>query len=286
MINVRMITRLIPDSIYLNLMYFKHFGKFPNLRNPQTYNEKLQWLKLHDRRDEYSTLVDKYEVKKYVADIIGEEYIIPSLGVWDNANDIEWDTLPDQFVLKCNNDSGGVIIVKDKLQLNIPKTIEFLNNRLRKNGYWYGREWPYKNVKPKILAENYMEDISTQELRDYKIFTFNGKAKALFIATDRQAKDKETTFDFYDTSFNHLPITNGHPNAKIKIKKPENLEKMLELAETLSKGIPHVRVDFYDVNGKIYFGELTLYHWSGFVPFEPNEWDVTFGSWLSLPEIK
>ncbi len=280
---IKRMSHIIPDSLYIKLVFHKHFGRFPDLKNPQTYNEKLQWIKLHDRRPEYIKMVDKYVVKQYIADTIGDEYVIPTLGVWDDAGKIEWDKLPEQFVLKCNHDSGGIVICKNKSSLNIDEAVNRLNKCLKNNGYWYGREWPYKHVKPLILAEQYMEDNKTNELRDYKIFTFNGVAKALFIATDRQAKDKETTFDFFDTDYNHLPFTNGHPNAATLPEKPEHLDEMIKLAEKLSRGIPHLRVDFYEVNGKIYFGELTFFHWSGFVPFDPEEWDYRFGSWITLP---
>lgn len=273
-------SKILPDKIYLSLKFKYKMGHFLNLENPQTFNEKLQWLKLYNRKPEYTTMVDKHEVKKYVADIIGEEYIIPTLGVWNQFDDIDFDKLPNQFVLKCTHDSGGLVICKDKNNLNLEAAKQKIEKSLKRNYYWSGREWPYKDVKPRIIAEEYMIDESGYELKDYKFFCFNGEPKMMFIATDRGS---DTKFDFYDMEFNHLPFTNGHPNANKKIKKPKNYSSMLALAAKLSFGIPHVRVDFYNINGKIYFGELTFFHWSGLVPFEPEEWDYKLGSWLELP---
>ena len=275
--------KFLPDKSYLKLYYFVKFKKTLNLKNPQTYNEKLQWLKLYDRKDIYTTMVDKYEVKKYVADIIGEEYIIPTLGVWDKFDDIDFDALPNQFVLKCTHDSGGLVIIKDKAKLNKVQAKKKIEKSLKTNYYLVGREWPYKNVPRKIIAERYMEDRETQELRDYKFFCFNGEVKALFVATDRGNINEETKFDFYDENFNHLPFLNGHPNAIKEIKKPINFDKMKELASKLSKGIPQIRVDFYEIDGGIYFGELTFFHHSGLTPFKPEEWDYKFGEYIKLP---
>ncbi len=273
----------MPDDEYLKRLFRQQMGYELDLDNPQTLNEKLQWLKLYDRKPIYTTMVDKYEVKKYVADIIGEEYLIPTLGVWNHFDEIDFASLPDQFVLKCTHDSGGLVICRNKQKLNLAKARKKINKSLQRNYYYWGREWPYKNVKPRIIAEQYMEDNATHELRDYKFFTFNGVAKALFIASERQTAGEETKFDFFDMDFIHLPFTNGHPNAEVAPAKPETFAEMKELAEKLSKGIPHVRVDFYEVNGKAYFGELTFSHWSGFIPFDPPEWDKIFGAWIELP---
>lgn len=280
---IKDLSKIIPDKLYVNLMYFRHFHRFPNLKEPQTFNEKLQWLKLYDRRPEYTTMVDKYLAKEYVANIIGEEYIIPTIGVWNTIDEIDWDSLPNQFVLKWNHDSGSIVICKDKSKLDKGAAIKILRRNEHSSGYWYGREWPYKNVKPCIIAEQYMED-EDGELKDFKFFSFNGETKAMFVATDRFNKEEDTKFDFYDTQFNHMPFTNGHPNATRQINKPHNFDLMIQLASKLSKGYPHIRVDFYEVNGKVYFGELTLYHWSGFVPFNPPKYDKMFGDWINLPK--
>lgn len=273
----------LDDETYLKKVYKLQMGKDLNLENPQTFNEKLQWLKLYDRKPEYTQMVDKYEAKKYVANKIGEEYIIKTLGVWDKFDDIDFSVLPNQFVLKTTHDSGGVIICKDKSTFDINKAKEKLEKSLKRKYYYVWREWPYKNVKPRIIAEEYMVDESGYELKDYKFFCFDGKVKALFVAKDRTKVDEETKFDFFDENFNHLPFTNGHPNSAPPYIKPQNFEKMKELAGILSKEIPHLRVDFYNINGKIYFGELTFTHWSGMVAFEPEEWDYKLGSWINLP---
>ena len=274
---------LLPDRFFLKCKWYLMMGYKLNLDNPITFNEKIQWLKLYDRKPEYTKMVDKIEAKKYVASIIGEDHIIPTLAVYDRVEDINFDALPDQFVLKCSHDSGGIVICKDKSRLDKAAAIKKLKKGLRTNFYWQNREWPYKNVKPRIIAEQYMENSSTKDLRDYKFFCFDGVAKALFIATDRQNTNEETKFDFFDADFHHLDIRNGHPNSSIPIGKPEKFEEMKKLAEKLSAHIPHLRVDFYEVNGKAYFGELTFSHWSGMMPFEPEKWDEEFGKWITLP---
>lgn len=253
-----------------------------DLENPKTYNEKLQWLKLHDRNPDYTTMVDKFAVKKYVADKIGEQYIIPTLGVWDRFEDIDFDKLPNQFVLKCTHDSGGIAICKDKANFDFKAAKKKINKSLRTNYYYSGFEWPYKNVSPRIIAEKYMVDESGYELKDYKFFCFNGEVKALFIATERQKEGTDVKFDFFDENFQHLPFKQGHENAKVTPKKPMCFEEMKTVAETLSKGLKEVRVDLYEVNGKLYFGEMTFFHHGGWTPFEPESWDVTFGEWIDL----
>ena len=274
---------LIADELFIRLKWKRIMGYSIDLKNPKTYNEKLQWLKLYDRRPEYITMVDKYAVKDYVAKIIGDKYIIPTIGVWDNVEDIDFDSLPPQYVLKCTHDSGGVVICKDKNKFDRVAAINKLRKGLKQSFYYDTREWPYKNVKPRIIAEQYMEDELTQELRDYKFFCFDGEVKALFIASDRMKEGEETKFDFFDKDYNHLPLTNGHPNAEVLPQRPICFEEMKVLAAKLSKDLPHVRVDLYEVNGNVYFGELTFFHWSGMVPFEPAEWDLKFGELIQLP---
>lgn len=277
----RCFARCFDDRTFIKLEYLSGMGHFPDLENPKTYNEKLQWLKLNDIHEEYTQLVDKYEAKEYVRNILGDDYIIPTLGVWDSFNEIDLDKLPNQFVLKTTHDSGGVVVCPDKSKLDIAKAKKKLEKSLKNNFFYEHREYPYKNVKPRILAEKFMVDESGTELKDYKFFCFNGKCKMLFIATDRPF---DTRFDFYDTQFKHLPFKQGHPLASKEIKKPKGFEKMVEIAEKLGKGFPHVRVDLYDINGQIYFGELTFFHFSGNVPFEPDIWDRTIGDWLELPK--
>lgn len=275
------ISPLINDYMYVKWHYYFHMHKFPNLNNPKTYNEKLQWLKLNDIHLEYTQMVDKYETKEYVRKKIGKEHIIPALGVWNTFDEIDFNSLPNQFVLKTTHDSASVAVVKDKSMLDIKKVRKEFNKRLRKNFFYYHREYPYKYIKPRIIAEKYMVDESGYELKDYKFFCFDGEPKMLFVATDRPF---DTRFDFFDTEFNHLPFKQGHPLAIKEIRKPVGFEKMLEISRKLSKGIPHVRVDLYDINGHIYFGEMTFFHYSGYVPFEPEEWDYKVGEWLKLPE--
>ena len=279
------VAQYLTDRVYLKMKFPLCVGYKLNLESPKTYNEKLQWLKLYNRIPEYTKMVDKYDVKHYVAGVIGNEYIIPTLGVYNSVDEINIDSLPRQFVLKCTHDSGGVVICKDKTNFDVEKARNILRKGIKRNYYIYNREYPYKNVVPRIIAEEYKED-GTGELRDYKFFCFDGEVKALFIASDRSKKEEETKFDFFDADFNHLPFTNGHPNAKSLPFKPEGFKEMKKLASQLSKGIPHVRVDFYDINGKVYFGEMTFFHWSGMKPFDPVEWDYTFGSWIKLPIMK
>lgn len=275
-----MFSRLIwSDRLYIQLDYFSGMKCFPDLKHPKTYNEKLQWLKLNDKHEEYTRLVDKYEVKKYVSGILGEDVIIPTLGVWDRFEEIDFEKLPQQFVLKTTHDSGGVVVVKDKKQLDLKAAKKKLEKSLKHNYYYEHREYPYKNVKPRIIAEKFMVDESGTELKDYKFFCFDGEVKFLFVATDRPL---DTRFDFFDAQFNHLPFKQGHPLAKKEIKKPDNFEEMKRIASILSKDIPHVRVDLYNINGLIYFGELTFFHFAANVPFEPAEWDEKIGSWLKL----
>ena len=270
----------IPDKKFLEFKYMLRIEKELNLDNPKTFNEKLQWLKLYDRNPEYTKMVDKYEVKKYISETIGEEYIIPTIGVWDNFEDINFENLPNQFVLKCTHDSGGIVICKDKKSLDIEQARKKLNKSLKRNYYYVHREWPYKKIKPRIIAEKYMVDESGEELKDYKFFCFNGEPKMLFVAVDRP---HDTKFNFYDLEFNKLPFMQHYKNFDRKIEKPKSFDKMIELAKILSNGIPHVRVDFYDINGKTYFGELTFYHFTGFEKFEPEEWDLKIGNMLQLP---
>lgn len=257
-----------------------------NLENPKSFNEKLQWLKLHDRKPIYTAMVDKIEAKKIVASIIGDEYIIPTIAVWNSVEDIDWDFLPNQFVMKCSHDSGGIVVCKDKAKLDKTSSIKIIKKGLKRHYFWQNREWPYKDVKPRIIVEKYMEDKLTGELRDYKFFCFNGAVKALFVASDRQKKGEETKFDFFDEKYNHLPIINGHPNSTIIPQKPSRFEDMKMLAAKLSQGIPQLRVDFYEMDGQIYFGELTFSHFSGMVPFNPVEWDYKLGEWIQLPKYE
>jgi len=272
------------DEEYLKIRYEKNMSKDLNSNTPTTFNEKLQWLKLYDRKPEYTTMVDKYAVKDYVANIIGEQYIIPTLGVWDSPDDIDFNKLPDKFVLKCNHNSGlGMCICTDKSKLNIANIKKKLKKGLKQNYYLTGREWPYKDVPRKIIAEQYLENSEVCGLTDYKVHCFNGVPRFILVCQDRFATSGLTE-DFFTTEWEHMNVKRPNiPNAEKHISKPEKLDEMLYLAEQLSKNIPFIRVDFYYVAGKIYFSELTFFPASGFTPFEPETWDKTFGDWLELP---
>ena len=251
------------DEEYLSRKYQLYFGQKPNLQNPQTFNEKLQWLKLYNRKPEYTMMVDKYKVREYIAQELGEEYLIPLLGVWDDPDEIDFDALPDQFVLKCNHNSGlGMCICKDKSKLDIPKVKAELRKGLKQDYYLTGREWPYKDVPRKIIAEKYMVDASNcGELTDYKFFCFNGVPKFMYISNDNS---ENATTDFFDMEFNRLDMRMKDPNSNVIPPKPYLFNEMKAIAEKLSQGIPFVRVDLYVIGGSIYFGELTFFHNAGF----------------------
>ena len=271
------------DERYLKMVYRVTLGKKLNLNPPVTFNEKLQWLKLHDRRPEYTEMVDKYEAKKYVADRIGEEYIIPTLGVWNHFDEIDFDKLPNQFVLKCTHDSGGLIICRDKEKLDKEKARRKLENCLKHNFFWGMREWPYKDVKPRIIAEEYLEDTQTQKLIDYKFYCFHGNPMLLYVSEGLE--DHFTAkISFLNMDWTRAPFfRSDYKDFEILPDRPREYDRMISVAETLSKGVPFIRVDLYEVRGKIYFSELTFSPCSGMMPFEPNQWDEKLGEWLELP---
>ena len=277
------IAPIFPDRLYLKMLFRLEMGYKLNLKDPKTFNEKLQWLKLYNRKPEYTMMVDKYAVKEYVAGIIGEEYIIPTLGVWDKFEEIDFDKLPNRFVLKTTHGGGntGVVICKDKATFDVEAAKKKLNRSLRSDIYTNFREWPYKNVKRRIIAEEYIAD-SNGELNDYKFSTYNGEVTDVMLCADRNSE--ETKFYFFDSKWNLLRYNKRGKNAPkdFILPKPKNLEKMFELAAILSKGIPYLRVDLYNVDGKIYFGETTFYPASGFDPNLLPETDLLFGSRIKL----
>ena len=273
-----------PDDEYIRRLFKARFGFELDLDNPQTFNEKLQWLKLYDRKPEYTTMVDKYAAKQWVADRVGEEYIIPTLGVWENFDEIDFDSLPEQFVLKCTHDSGGVVIVRDKSQFDKKSARKKLNKCLRRNFYYKGREWPYKNVLPRIIAEQYMEDSATKTLNDYKLQCFAGKFDNIFVAEGRYS-ERGVRYHYFDREWNYLPYC---PYDDINISELNNLrpkcyEEMISIAERLSKGLPELRVDLYEINGRVCFGEMTFYSQAGFDTDITPEADRTLGRKLVLP---
>ncbi len=273
----------ISDRMYLSLIFRINLGCWPDFNNPKTFNEKLNWLKLYDRRPEYSRMVDKYAVREYIAETIGEQYLIPLVGgPWNSVEEIDFDELPESFVLKTTHDSGGVVICRDKNSFDSEAAKKKLAKRLKMEYFWGGREWPYKNVKPRIIAEKYMQDGDCSSLNDMKFFCFNGEPKVMYIAQEEIAGSPA---DYFDMNFNHLDMRVGDdPFADTCPEKPQHFEKMREFASTLSKGVPQLRVDFYCVNSKIYVGELTFFHNGGHSEFKPAHWDEIFGSWIELPE--
>ena len=275
------LTDVMPSPLYIRLLYLYHFGKLPHLRNPRTFNEKLQWLKLHDHNPIYTTMVDKVRVKEYVTSLAGAKYIIPNLGIWNNAEEIDFDILPDRFVIKCNHDSHGVIVVNDKGKTNLEAVREKLRKRLQVDGYAYGREWPYKDVERKILAEEFIEGDSG-ELIDYKVHCFGGEPKFILVCQDRFS-DSGLKEDFYDIGWELMDVRRPNVGHGTPVKRPEELDEMLELARLLSKGVPFLRTDFYYTQGKILFGELTFFPASGFQRFVPDRYDRLFGDWIELP---
>lgn len=278
----------LPDEVYLKLIFKSVLGRPLNLDHPQTYREKLQWLKLYDRNPEYTTLVDKYKVREYIAEQIGEEYLIPLLGVWDKPEDIDFDALPNQFVLKCNHDSGGLCICKDKSKFDIDAAKEKLRKSLARDYFATGREWPYKNVPHKIICEKYIQDDSTKadsELTDYKFFCFNGNVDCVMVCTERSGGN--TKFYYFDENWELLRqynLAGERAPEGFTLPRPEQLDKMFEIASKLSKGKAHVRVDLYSCSGKIYFGEMTFFSASGFDTDLIDFLDYHWGECLLLPE--
>ena len=270
------------DEMYAKLVYKSNFGKNLNLDNPRTFNEKLQWLKLYYRRPEFTSMVDKYRVRELIQSTIGEQYLIPLLGVWESANEIDFDKLPNQFVLKCNHDQGSVVICRDKSKLDYDKVIKTLNKKLKRNHYWATREWPYKNVKPCIICEQYMANSDTDdELSDYKVLCFSGRAKIIEV---HKSRFSNRTQDFYDTNWNKLDIRQIGINASEEVMDcPVFLDKMLELSELLAKQYPHLRVDWYFSNNMLLFSELTFYDGGGFDPFY-DDFDEKICEFLILPQ--
>lgn len=271
------------DKKYLKFIYKERMGKELNLANPRTFNEKLQWLKLYNRDPYYTKLVDKVEVRNHVKKMIGNEYLIPQIGVYSSPKEIDFKKLPEQFVLKTTHDSGTVIICKDKNSFDQKKAIKILKRRLKRKYFYLFREWPYKNVKPKIVAEKYMASPEQPSLNDYKFYCFNGEPKVMMIIIDRGTNTK---MNFYDMNFVKLDVQQCFPNFSQEIEKPKQFEEMKKLCKILSKDMPHVRLDFYIINEKVYFGEYTFFDSAGLDRFEPEKYDEIFGQYIDLEKIK
>ena len=272
----------LSDEYYIKFFYWIKFGKKLNLKNPQTFNEKIQWLKLYDRKDIYTKMVDKYEVKKFVSGLIGEEHVVKNLGVWEKFDDIDFASLPEQFVLKCTHDSGGLVICRDKLKLDLEKAKQKINKSLNRNYFYNSREWPYKNVKPRIIAEEYLENKKGQGLRDYKFYCANGEVLCLYVSEGLEDHSTASiSFLNKDWSFAEFKRDDFKPFDNLP-EKPEKYNEMLEISEKLSKGYKFLRVDLYEVNGKVYFSEFTFSPCSGYMPFSPKEWDEKLGKMIKL----
>lgn len=276
----------MPDREYIEKLFFAQVGYHPNLDNPKTLCEKLNWLKLNDRRPEYTDMVDKYKVKQIVAEKAGEKYVIPLLGVWDHFEEIDFDKLPERFVLKCNHDSGSAVIVKDKSRFDKNAAAETFQKKLETNYFQENREWPYKNIQRKIIAEPYYDSLGKRNSVEYKLTCMNGKVKFTTICTGiAHAAFEDRNNDHFDRDWKRLDFSVNYKSSGNQIEKPPFIDEMIEVAEKLADGIPYVRVDFYVLDGQIKFGEMTFVTWAGFMKFDPPEWDEILGSWLKLPGI-
>ena len=275
------------DEAYLRKAYRVRMGKELNLDNPQTFCEKLQWLKLYDHNPRYTMLADKYEVKKIVADAVGEQYVLPAFGVWDSFDEIDFDTLPDQFILKCTHNSGGFMVCRDKNTFDKEEAKKLFDKLLKTSYFLAGREWVYKDIKPRIIAEPYIDTLGEIDSIEYKLTCFDGVAKNITICTGiAHSAYENRTNDNFDRELNHLPWYAYYKNAAVTPEIPPQMDEIIEIAEKLSKDIPQVRVDFYVIDGQVYFGEMTFYTWSGFIEFTPPEWDDIMGSYIDLEKVK
>lgn len=284
-LNQSKIGHLIPDKMMLKALYHTRCDEKLNLNNPRSFNEKMQWLKLYDRQPMYTKMSDKLAVKDIVKEKIGDEHVIKTLGVWSEYDYIDFDALPNRFVLKCNHDSGGVVIVKDKSKMDHEAAKVKIVRSLKQNFYWRGREWPYKDIHPLIFAEEYIEDVDSDDIIDYKLMCFNGKCRCIFTCTERHL-GTGLKVTFFDPEWNELPFIRRFPKSEVPISKPDNLQELITIAESLAEGIPFVRVDLYDIKEQIFFGEYTFYPGCGFEKFYPKEWDDKLGGWIELPRLK
>lgn len=267
---------------YIRIYYRLAFGRNINLDNPETYTEKINWCKLHWYNPLVEKCVDKYEVREYVKQKIGAKYLNELYGLWENFEDIDFNALPDEFVLKVTNGSGDIYVCKDKSQMVMKDALKKLNRFKHQNMYYANREWPYRRAKRRYIAERLIHSVDGTAIKDYKIFCFHGEPQFCFVGSDR---DTEVKFDFFDKYWNYIPVTNGHNHKNPKPSKPLHWEEMLDISRILSKDFPHVRVDLYEEEGKVYFGELTFFHFGGFVKFEPEKYDYEFGKYFDLSKI-
>lgn len=277
------VSHLLPDKLYLKLQYRVNVGKRLNLKEPHTFNEKLQWLKLYNRNPMYTEMVDKYAVRDFVSKKIGEEYLVPLIGAWDDPNDINFESLPRQFVLKCNHDSGSVIICKNKDEFNKTYAVKKLGKKLKRDMFYWSREWPYKNIKRKIICEKFMKDREFDVLNVFKILNFNNGEQIIQVIQDDKMPNE--SIDYFDSQWNRLDMRQNFPNSKNPLPKPKTLDKMLDLAQRLSAGFPFLRTDFYEINGKVYFSEFTFFSDAGMCRFTPKEWDDELGNRIDITKL-
>lgn len=275
---ILLLTSFVPDKLYVKKLFKAKVGYPIHLDNPKTLNEKLNWLKLYNRKPIYTKLADKFEVKLIVAKLIGEQYVVKNLGKWKSFEEIDFNKLPNQFVLKCTHDSSGAIVCRDKSTFDYMAAKTKINNSMDLNYFYAYREWPYKNIKPVIIADEFLDDHSGKELNDYKFWCFNGEPKYMYCTV----KAKEIYENFYDMDFNPVYINHGFARRVPEFEKPAKFEEMKTLAAKLSKGIPFVRVDFFYVDGRVYFGEFTFYDWAGIRPFSSYEQDLELGKLLTI----
>ena len=275
------ILKHLGDKAYLRLTYRVFIGKKLHLKNPNGFNEKLQWLKLYDRKPNYHAMADKYLVRDYIKNVIGEEYLVPIVGVWDKFEDIDFNSMPDKFVIKCTHDSGSAVVCKDKSSFDWEAARKKITRCLNRDMFYWGREWPYKGLTPRIICERFLDN-GTGDLEDYKFMCFNGEPKMVFTCTERRSEDG-LKVTFFDMDWNKLPFYRHYPASSKQIEKPSQYNKMIQLAKMLSKNIPFVRIDFYEVKGQVYFGEITFYPGCGFEEFHPDEWDEKLGNLIKLP---
>lgn len=275
----------VPEKIYIKLVYRLAFGRPLDLENPKTFTEKLNWYKLYYRTDLMRKCVDKYEVREYVESVLGKDtpYLNDMFGIWKSVDDIDFDKLPNEFVLKPTNGSGDVLVCLDKDKLNIDAAKKLLKSNSKRPFYTKTKEWAYYNLPYRILGERLIKSSDQFQIKDYKIFCFNGEPRFLFVASERGTDNLK--FDFFDTDWNRLPITNMHEH-NMNLSKPVHFDEMLDVAKKLSKDFPHVRVDLYEEEGRVFFGELTFYHFGGFTRFEPDEWDYKLGEYFDIKENK
>ncbi len=276
---------ILPDKLVIRLQYYASLGRWPNLKKPERFTEKLQWYKLNYRIPLMTQCADKYEVKFYLRDKGLQEYVTELYQVCDKFEEIDFSNLPNQFAIKCNNGSGTNIFIKNKEEMDVSAIEKEVSSWDKVNTINVGREWAYKNIKQKIIVEELLvstDGTQINDLNDYKILCFNGEAKAIWVDVDRHLDHRR---NFYDTEWNVLDVVSDCPLSNEPIPKPYGLEKMIEISNLIAKDFPFVRVDFYSVNQKIYVGELTFYPWSGCVQFTPDSYDFELGSYFELPPI-